>query len=370
MHIPLLILSHRPVQIIRPLHRYFSISTSTMATKSKVQSLPSAAPPLKLYATVKDFRDHRRALLKQSTNVGFIPTMGALHAGHLSLMRRAAHECEAVVVSIFVNPAQFAPTEDLDVYPRTLEADITAIENLNQELEKSDAKGRVESLFVPTVSEMYPSGIPQVEAEQRGAFVTVQPLASKLEGITRPHFFRGVATICTKLFNIVQPDRAYFGQKDVQQSVVLKRMVKDLHMSLEIQVCDTGREKDGLAMSSRNVYLGVKRRKVAPVLYKTLRAVEKAYWAQVDKGAKKVRTSSVLEAGLNVLDGAMGSDGVNWELEYLSLADPVELEELSEIDVREGAILSAALKMLPTSSEEAPVRLIDNIILKAAADAK
>lgn len=289
--------------------------------------------------------------------------MGALHAGHISLMRKAAHENDSVAVSIFVNPAQFSPTEDLAVYPRTLTTDIAALEALNRDLESTKARGRVEAVFVPSVSEMYPSGITQVESEQRGAFVTVQPLASKLEGITRPHFFRGVATVCTKLFNIVQPDRAYFGQKDVQQSIVLKRLVKDLLMPLEIRVCDTGREKDGLAMSSRNVYLGEKRRKVAPVLYKALKAAEAAYRARVEKGAQKVRSSEVLEAGLNVLDDAIGSHGVRWELEYLSLADPVELEELGEVVVKDGAILSAALKMLPTNEKEGPVRLIDNIIL-------
>lgn len=283
-------------------------------------------------------------------------------------MRTAAHENDSVAVSIFVNPAQFSPTEDLAVYPRTLPADVAKLEGLNRELEASGARGRIEAIFVPSVAEMYPSGIPLVQEEQKGAFVTVQPLASKLEGITRPHFFRGVATVCTKLFNIVQPDKAYFGQKDVQQTVVLKRMVKDLHMPLQIRVLPTGREEDGLALSSRNVYLGARRRKVAPVLYRALRAAEWAYKKQAATSGK-VRSSVVLEAGLNVLDGAMDNDeGVRWELEYLSLADPTELEELSEVNVKEGAILSAALRMLPSKEGEGVVRLIDNIILEGRRD--
>ncbi|KAI5795580.1 hypothetical protein EDC01DRAFT_782143 [Geopyxis carbonaria] len=323
---------------------------------------PNLPPPLTIHTTIASLRVHRRTLTLASKTVGFIPTMGALHSAHLSLVRAAAATCDSLVVSIFVNPAQFAPTEDLGTYPRTLTADVEALVALNAEFEVFGLRGRIEAVFVPTVAEMYPGGIPAQESAQRGAFVTVQPLASKLEGITRPHFFRGVATVCAKLFNIVQPDRAYFGQKDVQQSIVLRRMVRDLCVPLEIVVCETGREEDGLAMSSRNVYLGERRRAVAPVLYKALKAAAAVY-DSVE--GKTVKSADVVRAGREVLDAALGTDGVRWEVEYFSLADKEELEELEEVvDREQGAVLSAALKMLPTKEGEGPVRLIDNIILE------
>ena len=288
--------------------------------------------------------------------------MGALHAGHLSLIRTAARENDSVAVSIFVNPAQFAPTEDLAVYPRTLHSDVALLESLNAEFSTdSTTRGRIETLFLPSVAEMYPHGIPQEEHAQRGAFVTVRPLAARLEGITRPHFFRGVATVVAKLFNIVQPDTAYFGQKDVQQSIVLKRMAKDLHFSVQIRVCPTGREEDGLAMSSRNVYLGERRRAVAPVLYRALRASEDEYRRLVAQGGT-VEAKAVLAKGRELLQP--GQD-VPFEVEYFSLADLEELQELGAVDPRKGAVLSSAVRMLPIEEGQGPVRIIDNIILEA-----
>ncbi|KAF8534274.1 hypothetical protein BDD12DRAFT_757099, partial [Trichophaea hybrida] len=207
-------------------------------------------------------------------------------------------------------------------------------------------------------------GIPLQESLQRGAFVTVQPLASKLEGISRPHFFRGVATVVAKLFNIVMPERAYFGQKDVQQSVILRRMVRDLQFPVEIRVCATGREEDGLARSSRNIYLGEKRRRVAPLLFHALRASELEYEKLKTQG-DAVEAHKVLAKGLEVLKYANRmEEGVKVEVEYFTLADSEELETLETLDVKKGAILSAALSMLPSKDGEGTVRIIDNIILR------
>ncbi|KAA8904988.1 hypothetical protein FN846DRAFT_15697 [Sphaerosporella brunnea] len=332
--------------------------SSTVAAYA-ADALLVAAPPLKIYTTVASLRSFRRPLFNVKS-LAFVPTMGALHAGHLSLIRSAAAENDSVAVSIFVNPAQFSPTEDLAVYPRTLKSDLTALELLNVELQQSGARGRIEALFLPSVTDMYPSGIPQVESQQRGAFVTVQPLSSKLEGGSRPHFFRGVATVVAKLFNIVQPETAYFGQKDVQQTIVLNRMIKDLHFPITLKVCPTGRETDGLAMSSRNVYLGEKRRRIAPVLYKALRASEEEY-ARLKKQGEALEARKIRNKGYEVLEA--GGNGFSFELEYYSLADPEELEELDVVDASKGGVLSAALRMLPSRPGEGVVRLIDNIIL-------
>ncbi|KAI5847467.1 hypothetical protein BZA05DRAFT_123686 [Tricharina praecox] len=331
------------------------------AASSVITALPETTDPLKIYTTIASLRSYRHPLLS-TKSLGFVPTMGALHAGHLSLIRTAAKENDSVAVSIFVNPAQFAPTEDLAVYPRTLHTDVALLESLNAEFSAdSTTRGRIEALFLPSVAEMYPHGIPLEENAQRGAFVTVQPLAAKLEGITRPHFFRGVATVVAKLFNIVQPDIAYFGQKDVQQSIILKRMVKDLHFPVQIRVCPTGREVDGLAMSSRNVYLGERRRAIAPVLYQALRASEDEYRRLAAQGGT-VDAKAVLAKGLELLQP--GKD-VPFEIEYFSLADLQELEELGTVDPKKGAVLSAAVRMSPVEEGQGPVRLIDNIILEA-----
>lgn len=321
-------------------------------------TLPPTTPPLQIHTTIASLRAWRRTQLLTSRSVGFVPTMGALHAGHLSLIRAAATAHPAVCVSIFVNPAQFAPHEDLSQYPRTLSSDIAQLEALNASL--PEGAGRIEALFLPAVAELYPGGIPLEQDKQRGAFVTVVGLGEQLEGVTRPHFFRGVATVCTKLFNAVQPDAAYFGQKDVQQTVVLKRLVRDLCMPVEICVCETVREgADGLAMSSRNVYLGEKRRAVAGGLYRALRAAEEAYMGGATERAV------VLGAAEEVLRGVGREEGVEVKVEYVSLTDGEELQELQTLDGRGGAILSGAVRMMPTGEGEAPVRIIDNIIFKA-----
>lgn len=232
------------------------------------------------------------------------------------------------------------------------------------------------AVFAPTTREMYPSGFPGQEVDSDGSFVTVTPVGSVLEGRTRPTFFRGVATVCMKLFNIVQPSRVFFGQKDVQQTVVIRRMVRDFCMPLEAVVVPTVRdEADGLALSSRNVYLGARRRAVAPVLVRALRAAEEAYVVGGALEAGEV-VPAALRVVLDALDEQKGlppHEGVLFQLDYISLADPDTMEEIDEIDPSRGAILSGAIKMLPVYAPQAgedlghndgpPVRLIDNIIL-------
>jgi len=205
--------------------------------------------------TIDDLRAVRAQL---SGRVGLVPTMGALHAGHLSLVQAARADNDAVIATIFVNPTQFSPDEDLSTYPRDLDHDLTLLE-----------KAGVDLVFTPTPEQMYPLGFQ--------TFVNVEALSTGLEGDRRPGHFKGVATIVAKLFNLTQPNLAYFGQKDAQQVVVLRRMVRDLNFPLEIVVCPTLREQDGLALSSRNAYLNMAQREAASVIYRALRTTADAY---------------------------------------------------------------------------------------------
>lgn len=300
--------------------------------------------------------------------------MGALHAGHLSLVRAAAAENSKVIVSVYVNPTQFGVNEDLDSYPKTWESDLQQLKDLDKVLEK-EGKGRIEAVFAPTTKVMYPTLPPDSRVDGVGSFVTITPLASLLEGKSRPVFFRGVATVCMKLFNIVEAERVYFGQKDVQQTVVIKRMVKDFHLNTEVRILPTEREADGLAMSSRNVYLGERRRKTGLVLSRALRAAEKAY----NKGRRN--RDEILALSWDVCnqvsleqDMLEGNKRALFEVDYISLADPDTLEEVETVDEGKGAVLSGAVKMLPLEEIEegeklglgedtVPVRLIDNIVL-------
>lgn len=311
-------------------------------------------------------------------SVGFVPTMGALHKGHLSLIRQAAQENSCVVVSIYVNPAQFGVSEDLSSYPQTWDADTALLRNLDRDLaEDGGNTGSISAVFAPTTATMYPSGFPGQEVDAKGSFVTITPTGEKLEGTQRPTFFRGVATVCMKLFNIVTPERVYFGQKDVQQTVVIKKMVKDFVMDTEVKIGDTVREEDGLAMSSRNVYLGERRRKEAIALSKCLKLAEERYNAGGRTRAEVLGPAEDLSKA--VMEEQMAKnpeERVRFEVGYLSLADPESLEELDVVDETRGAILSGAFKMLPVESPKEgedlglgggpAVRLIDNIILKPA----
>lgn len=341
--------------------------------------------PIRVLRTVADVREWTAFVCKETTGtdpgLALVPTMGALHAGHTTLLHRAAQMGhDKIALSIYVNPAQFGVSEDLDSYPKTWDRDCAVLSKLYPELVQIvESQGASESLqmavFAPTTTEMYPSGFPGQEADSKGSFVTITPVGELLEGKTRPTFFRGVATVCMKLFNIVQPSRVFFGQKDVQQTVVIRKMVQDFRMPIDVAIVPTVREgSDGLALSSRNVYLGARRRAVAPVLAKALQAAEEAYLSGVKAAGELV--PAALKVILDVMEQQLKlspSEGVMFELDYISLADPNTMEEIEEVDPTKGAIISGAIKMLPLFETQQgedlglnngpPVRLIDNIIL-------
>lgn len=258
--------------------------------------------------------------------VGLVPTMGYLHAGHLALAQRARAECASVVATIFVNPTQFGPTEDLASYPRDLERDLALL----------GAAG-VDLVFVPEAIEIYPPGFQ--------TYVLVEELSQPLEGARRPGHFKGVATVVAKLFNLVQPQRAYFGQKDAQQVRVIQQMVEDLNFPLEIVVCATMREPDGLAMSSRNSYLTPAQRAAAPVLYRSLRAVQEVYEAG-ERDAERLRRTALEILAAEPLA----------QVDYVSIADARTLVEVDRIDGP--ALVSMAVRV-------GRARLIDNLLLGA-----
>lgn len=302
--------------------------------------------------------------------------MGALHEGHLSLIRMAAADNSAVVVSIYVNPTQFGVHEDLDSYPKTWEKDTEMLRNLDRELAADGGNmGKISAVFAPMTADVYPSGPPSQEVLGKGTFVTVTPVGEVLEGASRPTFFRGVATICAKLFNIVTPEKVYFGQKDVQQTVVIKTLVKDLCMDTQVVVGETKREPDGLALSSRNVYLGTRRRNAATVLSGTLKFAEAAYLQGCRSREELLGPANEL-AWLLLQEQSQlePKERVIFEIDYISLADPDTMQEVEEVDASRGAILSGAVKMLPVEDPQPgedlglsggpAVRLIDNIILK------
>jgi pantoate--beta-alanine ligase len=267
-----------------------------------------------------------RALRQQlSGTVGFVPTMGYLHEGHLALVRQARTENSNVIVSIYVNPTQFGPREDFSAYPRELNRDLELLR-----------EGGVDIVFVPSDDEMYPP--------EFSSWVDVEKITERLEGATRPGHFRGVATVVAKLFNIVQPSRAYFGQKDAQQVVVIKRMVADLNMGIEVVVVPTVRESDGLAMSSRNIYLSPGERQAATILFRAL-TLARQLKLDGEKDAGKIRrqmTSLIQKEPLAQID-------------YVSIADAETLEELNLIDGP--GLASLAVRIGKT-------RLIDNMPLE------
>jgi pantoate--beta-alanine ligase len=256
--------------------------------------------------------------------LGLVPTMGALHPGHLSLVRAAQKRCDAVAVSIFVNPTQFGPKEDFASYPRVFEQDCQTLE----------AAG-VDMVFAPAVEEMYPPGA--------STFVEVEGLSDRLDGASRPGHFRGVATVVSKLFHIFAPDVAFFGQKDAAQVAVLRRMVRDLRFAVQVEVCPTMREPDGLALSSRNRNLSDGERRQALVLSRALSAVEKRFQGgEVDSGKLVDEAQRVLK------------DEPGIQVEYCRIVDPETLEDVSH--VRHGGLVAIAARVGAT-------RLIDNLLL-------
>lgn len=276
---------------------------------------------MKVAVSLEELRDYRRHL---APPLGLVPTMGYLHEGHLSLVRRAREECASVGVSIFVNPTQFAPTEDLDSYPRDLKRDLKLLQEEGVDL-----------VWTPTADEVYP------QAAQ--TWVEVIELTKELEGAHRPGHFRGVTTVVAKLFNAFEPQTAFFGQKDAQQAVVIQRMAKDLLFPLDVVVCPIVREPDGLAMSSRNTYLDSEQRLAATSLSRALHSAESAY-ANGDAEADSLR-----QVMLEVLDAEPLA-----KVQYVSVADPQTLLELE--GVVSGALFSMAVYVGKT-------RLIDNLVV-------
>lgn len=276
---------------------------------------------MKVIPTVAEFRDVRAAT---TGSVGLVPTMGFLHEGHISLVRRSRLENDIAVASIFVNPAQFGPNEDLTSYPRDMDSDLAKLE----------AEG-VDLVFAPAVDQVYPDGF--------SSSIDVGCLAERLEGRHRPGHFRGVATVVCKLLAIVRPDRAYFGQKDAQQCLVVKRLNADLNLGAEIVVCPTVREDDGLALSSRNVYLSPVERKAALVLSRALRKADEM-WRDGVTSANDVRSA---------MRGLIDSEPLA-EVDYISIADGDSLQELEQLEGN--ALASLAVRI-------GKVRLIDNVVL-------
>ena len=279
---------------------------------------------MQIITTITGMQLHADSLRKQGKRIGFVPTMGFLHEGHLSLMRRARQENDIVVVSVFVNPTQFGPKEDLDRYPRDAEGD-----------QKKCETAGVDILFVPEAKEMYP--------DKPSVFVCVEGISDILEGAIRPGHFRGVATVVAKLFNIVKPHKAYFGQKDFQQCAVIKRMVIGLNLDIEVIVLPTVREADGLAMSSRNSYLDPEQRKKATCLFRALAAGEELITNGVrepDTIKRKMRAILAQEKGV--------------EIDYVEVADPDRLAPLERLEGRRVLLVAARL---------GSIRLIDNLLL-------
>jgi pantoate--beta-alanine ligase len=266
-----------------------------------------------------------RAARRAGGRLGLVPTMGALHEGHLSLVRTAKASCDVVAASIFVNPTQFGRNEDLAKYPRSFEKDCDLLERQGMQF-----------VFAPSVEEMYPAGAV--------TWVTVEGLSDKLDGCSRPGHFRGVTTIVAKLFNIVEPDAAFFGQKDAAQVTVIKRMVRDLNFAVEIVVCPIIREADGLAMSSRNAYLNPEQRKSALALHRSLERVKK----MVDAGERDA--GKLVAAGTAEIAAESGV-----RLDYFAVVDPETLDSMENIS--NGALVAVAAYVGGT-------RLIDNFVVK------
>jgi pantoate--beta-alanine ligase len=288
---------------------------------------PRTDPFLKICTTIHEMRDASRAVRRAGKRLGFVPTMGALHEGHLSLVRAACAASDVVAASIFVNPTQFGVNEDLAKYPRSFESDCEMLE-----------REGVAQLFAPAVEEMYPGGA--------ATWVTVEGLSSKLDGRSRPGHFRGVTTVVAKLFHIVEPDAAFFGQKDAAQVAIIRRMVRDLNLAVKIVVCPIVREADGLAMSSRNAYLDSEHRERARVLHRALIGVQEL----AEAGERD--TSKLLAAGR---EAVAKENAVR--LDYLEIVNPDTLDPVEQVS---GSVLVAVAAYVGST------RLIDNVLLDLA----
>ncbi len=282
---------------------------------------------MKLIRAIAEMKAQCRHVAAREMTLGLVPTMGALHDGHLSLVRASKAQCHVTVVSIFVNPRQFGPTEDLEKYPRTLQHDLTLLED-----------AAVDFVFAPAIEEMYPAGAT--------TSVLVEDLSGKLDGASRPGHFRGVTTVVAKLFEIVRPDRAFFGQKDAAQVAVLRKMVRDLDMDVHLVVCPIVREKDGLALSSRNAYLNPEQRRQALVLHRALLRVQTV----ADSGERDAAT--LIAEGRQMI-----AEEAAVRLDYFAIVDPDTLDPVAKVST--SALVAVAAYVGTT-------RLIDNLLLTAA----
>jgi pantoate--beta-alanine ligase len=279
---------------------------------------------MKLVKTIEEMRAFRQAARKSGKRLGLVPTMGALHEGHLSLVRAARDQSDVVAVSIFVNPTQFGPNEDFTKYPRNLESDSALLE-----------REHVDVIFAPSVEDMYPAGAV--------TWVTVGGMSDRLCGKSRPGHFRGVTTVVSKLFHVIEPDIAFFGQKDAAQVAIIRRMVRDLNMPVAIEVCPIIRESDGLALSSRNVYLSSEQRKSALVLHRSLQLAKKLF----DQGERD--PANLIAAGKQEFGNEPSA-----RLDYLEIVDPDSLESMPTISKPVLIVVAAFI---------GNTRLIDNIIV-------
>jgi pantoate--beta-alanine ligase len=279
---------------------------------------------MQIFKTIQEMRSACSAANHGDRRLGLVPTMGALHEGHLSLIRPAKTRCDVVAASIFVNPTQFGPTEDFAKYPRSFERDCQILE-----------REAVDLLFAPAVEEMYPKGV--------ATWVTVEGLGDKLCGKSRPGHFRGVTTVVAKLFQIVQPDAAFFGQKDAAQVAIIRRMVRDLNFAVEIIACPIVREPDGLAMSSRNAYLDPQQRRAAPVLYRSLLKIQDLF----KQGER--RAEVLIGTGKRTI-----AEEPSVRLDYLEIVDPDTLDRIEEVS--KTALVAGAVFV-------GGARLIDNVSL-------
>ncbi len=276
--------------------------------------------------TITELKELLRPLKRSGRSIGFVPTMGFFHAGHLSLIKASVKDCDYTVVSIFVNPSQFGPGEDFDAYPRDLETDLI----------KAESEG-ADCVFAPNEKEIYP--------HEPNTLVSVSGrLTNTLCGISRPHHFQGVCTVVTKLFNIVEPDRAFFGRKDAQQAIIIQNMVRDLNIPVEITVLPTVREEDGLAMSSRNTYLSAADRKKAIRLFEGLKMAAENFI--LNRGAI---SDIIADASMHIIQEP------DIELDYFSIVDPWTLEDIHQTGT--DAVIAGAIKL-------GEVRLIDNVMIR------
>ncbi|KAJ3849433.1 Pantoate-beta-alanine ligase [Lentinula lateritia] len=360
---------------------YDSAASLSVGSTSLEKDIP-------IYTTVASYREWRRKAFVENRSVGFVPTMGALHEGHLDLVRKSLVENELTVISIFVNPAQFSPHEDLETYPRTLEHDLQLLAHQQHLVvanttttttppSTSTIPGpptrirRPSAVFLPSVAEMYPHGISQHAKQQRGMFVEVKGYADEqMEGKSRPGFFRGVATVVTKLFNVIQPTNAYFGQKDIQQALLLRRMVTDLLLShpsaQNLHIVPTVRDPlDNLALSSRNAYLSPPARTVAPTLYTALKAAEhcwvfgKSKKECVDAAREVIHRVRDTETGTSVGGGV----GVEIKLDYIEMNDAEDFRVLEDEVTLQSRGEDASTVILSGAMWVNGTRLIDNLLL-------